>query len=138
MKFRFFDVEAALEYASTDGGYINYALINKKTGEVYYQSDMSGMDEVPEGAWDWDCTVSVPPKKELDLGSRLVFRFVRDVMPGGYDEVRGIFSRRRAYARYKDWLIRHDLLDKWYDYSNAAEEKVLREWCVENGIQLSD
>lgn len=138
MKFKFMDVEAALEYASMGGGYGTAVLLDKASGEIYYQSDFAGIDEIPEEAWDSDDVVQMPPKKELDLGSRLVFRFMSDACPEGYDEVRGIFSRRGAYARYKDWLISHNLLEKWYDYSNAAEAEALREWCADEGIELSD
>ena len=54
-----------------------------------------------------------------------------------YDEVRHIFSRRGAYRRYKDLLVRRGALDLWYDFSNKAEEAGLREWCAENGIELT-
>src|SRR6516162_1779844 len=49
--------------------------------------------------------------------------------PTTYDEVRHIFSRRGAYRRYKDLLVRRGALDLWYDFSNKAEEAALREWC---------
>jgi len=34
-------------------------------------------------------------------------------------------------------LVRRGALDLWYDFSNKAEEAALREWCAENGIDLS-
>jgi len=27
---------------------------------------------------------------------------------------------------------------RWYDFSNKSEEAALREWCAENGIDLSE
>ena len=33
--------------------------------------------------------------------------------------------------------VRRGALERWYDFSNKAEEAALREWCVENGIDLS-
>jgi hypothetical protein len=47
-----------------------------------------------------------------------------------------IFSRRGAYHRYKELLVRRDALERWYDFSNKSEEGALREWCAENGIDL--
>jgi hypothetical protein len=34
-------------------------------------------------------------------------------------------------------LVRRGALERWYDFSNKAEEAVLREWCAENGIDFS-
>ena len=63
--------------------------------------------------------------------------FAREFLPDDYDEVRHIFSRRGAYRRYKDLLVRRAALERWYDFSNKSEEAALREWCAENGIELS-
>jgi len=63
--------------------------------------------------------------------------FAREFLSDDCDEVRHIFSRRGAYRRYKDLLVRRGALDLWYDFSNKAEEAALREWCAENGIDLS-
>jgi hypothetical protein len=54
-----------------------------------------------------------------------------------YDEVRQFFSRRGAYRRYKELLVRRDALERWYDFSNKSEAAALREWCAENRIDLS-
>jgi hypothetical protein len=34
-------------------------------------------------------------------------------------------------------LVRRDALERWYDFSNKSEAAALREWCAENGIDLS-
>jgi hypothetical protein len=47
-------------------------------------------------------------------------------------------SRRGAYRRYKDLLVRRGALERWYGFSNKSEETALREWCAENGIELSE
>jgi len=67
----------------------------------------------------------------------LALDFAREFLPDDYDEVHHIFSGRGAYRRYKDLLVRRGALERWYDFSNKAEEAALREWCVENGIDLS-
>jgi hypothetical protein len=50
--------------------------------------------------------ISIPDKRELNLGKPLVLDFAREFLPVDYDEVRHIFSRRGAYRRYKDLLVR--------------------------------
>ena len=76
--------------------------------------------------------------RELDLGKPLVLDFARGFLADDYDEVRQIFSRRGAYRRYKELLVRRGALERWYDFSNKSEETALREWCAENGIELSE
>ena len=34
-------------------------------------------------------------------------------------------------------LTGRDALERWYDFSNKSEAAALREWCAENGIDLS-
>jgi len=68
---------------------------------------------------------------------KIYWHFAREFLPDDYDEVRHIFSRRGAYRRYKELLVRRDALERWYDFSNKSEAAALREWCAENGIDLS-
>src|SRR5262249_13157430 len=42
-----------------------------------------------------------------------------------------------AYRRYRDLLARRGAHVRWYDFLNKSEEAALREWCLENGIDLS-
>ncbi|MGA8711624.1 MAG: hypothetical protein WB647_01230 [Roseiarcus sp.] len=78
----------------------------------------------------------MPGPRALDLGSRLVMRFAEDVMSDHADEIAAIFSRKGAYGRFKDFLVRVGALNQWYEYEAAATEKALREWCAENGIEV--
>ena len=55
-------------------------------------------------------------------------------MPEDQREVQEIFSRRGAYARFKDLLERRGLLQRWYEYESDAEREALKVWCQENGI----
>ena len=82
--------------------------------------------------------IAIPDKRELDLGKPLVLDFAREFLSDDYDEVRHIFSRRGAYRRFKDLLVRRGALDQWEDFSDKAEEAALREWCVENGIEIME
>jgi len=62
-----------------------------------------------------------------------------EFLPDDYDEVRHIFKAEEVLTRrYKDLLLRAGRPSKrWYDFSNKSEEAALREWCAENGIELS-
>ena len=93
-------------------------------------------EELPEDIDD-EKYISIPHKRELDLGKPLVLDFAVEFLPDDYNEVRDIFSRRGAYRRYKDLLVRRGALDLWYDFSDKAEEAALRQWCAEKGIDLS-
>jgi hypothetical protein len=62
----------------------------------------------------------------------------REFLPNDIDEVRRIFSRKGAYARFKDLLDRRGALDHWYDFEAKVEEKALRMWCDLNSIEVGD
>ena len=104
---------------------------------LYWHSEFGDNDEELPNDIDDEKYISIPDKTELDLGKPLVFDFAREFLPVDYDEVRHIFSRRGAYRRYKDLLVRRGALERWYDFSNKAEKAVLREWCAEDGIDFS-
>ena len=99
---------------------------------------MAGLDEISEEDWESDDSVEIPHKNDLDLGKRLVFDFVRANLPDDYDHVRRIFSRRGAYGRFKDFLESKELLQSWYDFEAEQQTRALRQWCEDNGIELTD
>ena len=137
-KVKFSDIELAFEFVSYGAPSEHTALLDKATGQLHYHSEYGDFDEIPEAIWESDQSISIPHKTDLDLGNRLVFRFIRSVMPDEEERVRRFFSRRGAYARYKDWLESEDLLQQWYDFENAETVKALRQWCTENEIELDD
>ena len=94
-------------------------------------------EELPDDIDD-EKYISIAGRRELDLGKPLVLSFAREFLVDDYDEVGQIFSRRGAYRRYKELLVRRGALEPWYDFSNKAEETALREWCAENGIEPSE
>jgi len=67
---------------------------------------MDDRDEWPDDADDEEKYLRIPHKKELDLGKPLVFDFVEEFLPDQFDNVRRIFKRKGAYARFKDLLQR--------------------------------
>ena len=96
------------------------------------------MDILPDDIDDTEKFLQIPDKRELDLGRPLALDFAREFLPDDFDDVRQFFSRRGAYARFKDLLDQRGALAQWYDFEAKAEEKALREWCDLNSIEVSD
>ena len=131
------DLQLAFEFVSSGGMGQNEAYLDRQSGKIYWHSEFGDNDEVLPDDIDDEKYISIPDKRELDLGKPLVLDFARGFLPEDYDEVRRIFSRSGAYRRYKDLLVRRGALERWYDFSNKAEEVALREWCAQNGVDLS-
>ena len=112
--------------------------LDRESGKIYWRSEFGDSDEELPDDIDDKRYILIPDMRELDLGKPLALYFARKFLPDDHDEVRHIFSRRGAYRRYKDLLVRRGALERWYDFSNKSEETALREWCTENGIELSD
>jgi hypothetical protein len=95
-------------------------------------------DELPDDIEDGEKYVAIPDKRELDLGKPLALDFAPQVLPGDFDEVRRMFSRRGAYAGFKQLLAERRALDQRYDFEQKATERALREWCEFNSIEPAD
>lgn len=139
MPIPFNEIEDAFYFVSSGSYGMNSALVDLKTGRIYYQSEEAGIDEVEGNAEiDWDSIKEIPHKNDLDLGKELVFRFVADKLPDDYEEVRHIFAKRGAYARFKNFLQSKRSLEAWYDFENEQTKAALREWCKDNGLVLDE
>ena len=99
---------------------------------------MGDLDEFPDDSHESDEYIEIPHKNDLGLGKDFVFEFVSQHLPEEFDRVQNIFTRRGAYSRFKDLLERHQLLQNWYEFENIKEEQALRDWCKDNGMELSD
>ena len=137
MAVSFSDLQLAFEFVSSGGTGENEAYLDRQSGKIYWHSEFGDNDEELPDDIDDEKYTAIPDKRELDLGKPLVLDFARGFLPEDYDEVRRIFSRSGAYRRYKDLLVRRGALERWYDFSNKAVEVALREWCAQNGVDLS-
>lgn len=136
MTIKFTDIELAFDFVSSEQPCMNTAVISRSTGKTYFHTEMGdNFEEMPEDMYENDDYVEIPHKNDLDLGQRLVWRFVEREIPGLYNKVQSIFSRRGAYSRYKSFLEQFGLLDKWYDFENSENKRALQEWCKENKIE---
>ena len=137
MPVSFSDLQLAFECVSSGDMGETKAYLDRQSGKIYWHSEFGEDDEELPDDIDEEKYISIPDKRELDLGKPLVLDFAREFLADDYDEVRHLFSRRGAYRRYKELLVRRDALERWYDFSNKSEAAALREWCAENGIDLS-
>ena len=94
-------------------------------------------DELPDDIEDDEKYVAIPDKRELGLGKPLVLDFAREFLSNDFDEVRYIFSKKGAYAKFRALLIRRNVLERWYDFEAKGTEQALREWCELNAIEVA-
>jgi hypothetical protein len=130
------------EFAASGGIGEYQAILCRQTGKIYLRSEVSDfdepIDELPEDVEDDEKYIALPDKRELGLGKPLALDFAREFLPHNFDEVRDIFGRRGAYAKFRALLIRTRTLEQWYDFESKATKRALREWCELNSIAVVD
>ena len=139
MRVKFSEIRDAYDYVSFGGAEEHHAVLCKETGQIYFHSDYldNDEDEWPDDIDDnEEKYIAIPNKRELGLGKRLVFAFVQEFLQRDLDQVQRIFSRKGAYATFKDLLMRRGALDQWYAFETKAEDEELRKWCELNDIEL--
>ena len=138
-RVRFSELLDAFYFVSVDIPYLHEAYIDPATGKIFYVShELDAESESPDDFETSDRYIAVPHKNDFNLGRDLVFSFVDDELPEHFETVAGFFRRKGAYRRFKDFLDRRDLLDKWHAFENRATENELRAWAKEQGIELTD
>jgi hypothetical protein len=131
------ELQRAFEFVSAEGPYEHDAVLCRKTGKLLWLSDVEeDIEAWPDDADDKEKYLPIPNRKELDLGKPLVIEFARQFLPDEFNEVRRMFDKRGAYARFRDLLQRKKALDRWYDFEAKATDAALREWCEINGITI--
>lgn len=135
---KYADLESAFVLHNDGDPYDHVVYISRSTGQTYYRSDMSDIDELPEDVEENDDYVEIPHRYDLDLGKELVWEFVDRQIPGLKNKVQGFFSRRGAYSRYKAFLADLELLDAWHQFEDERTKEALLEWCESVGISIED
>jgi hypothetical protein len=143
MPVSFQELLDAFELVSASAGVSDYeALVCRQTGKIYLRSefeDLAGLeDELPDDIEDEEKYIALPDKRDLDLGKPLVLSFAREYLPDDVDDVRDMFSRKGAYAKFKALLAHRNALDRWYDFETKATEGALREWCDRDSVAIAD
>jgi len=132
------DLLHAYEFASAGGSYDSAAYVCIQTGTIYMtSSEFQVEEEVPADLETSERYLAIPSKVELQLGRNLAIRFTEQEHPASSGSVAEIFRKKGAYARYKQLLERHGLLQRWFEFEAAETEVALRRWCEENNLQVS-
>ena len=126
-----------LAFGWVGGEYGNEAYVCRQTGEIHYYSGFGDNEEpLPEDINDAEKYVALPDKRDLGLGKPLALQFAELSLPDDIERVTRIFSRSGAYASFKDLLEHRALLDQWYEFEGASQERELRKWCEIEGIEI--
>ena len=136
MPIKFSDIEDAFLFVSMGEIYMNSAILCMETGEVFYISDYDDSDELPENIEIPDKYIEIPHKNELNLGKPLVLEFSTMHLPDDLEKVSSFFHNRGAYSKFKDLLDAKGLLARWYEFEEQEQNKALRKWCEDNGINI--
>ena len=138
VEIKFDDIMEAFFFVNAGGLANHTAVLDNSTGEIYWQSEDSEINEIPEGLLDSEDAIEIPRKNELCLGTELVFSFVDSKFPNDYEKVQDIFNNRGAYSRFKDFLESKGLVKDWYAFENESQEKAVRKWCKDSEVKLID
>jgi hypothetical protein len=138
MIISFDDIENAFFFVSMDQQGMHNAYLCKETGQTFYTSEMGDSDKLPEDIDDPEKYIAIPHKNDLELGKSLVIEFTSKYFPEELNRVNSIFRSKGAYSSYKDLLERKGFLDEWYKYENERQRAALKEWCMENNIEIKD
>jgi hypothetical protein len=137
-KVDFKELLTAFEFASMGAAMGCLAFVSLKSGKTIIKSDDWGAsEEIPEDLETSEEYLSLPDKRQLDLGHDLVFSFVEEKLPDEMEVVRDFFRRRGAYPKFKNLLASRGMLQAWYNYEAASTKSALRQWCVDNGLELA-
>ena len=135
---KFSEIVNAVEFVSGGELLDCVAYIDKSTGEVHLYADEYS-DEMPLDRVDVRYCVEVPSKRDLDLGTRLVFAFVDSVLEAAARvKVHEIFRSRGAYRRFRDFLVEIDALERWYVFESDAFRKAVQACVEDHGFELVD
>lgn len=134
------DLRSAYEWVTFAADSGNAAYLCLVTGAIFLTSELDPSLDValPDDLESSDRYIGIPDKRDLELGTTLVFRFVEERMPHRRDEVTAYFTRRGGYARFNALLRSDGMLAHWNAYEEAATDAALRSWCAEHGIKLLD
>ncbi|WP_028294515.1 UPF0158 family protein [Oceanobacter kriegii] len=132
MKVNLEELEYAIDLVSADPSGEAKGYVDTNTGAVYYICD--GIDtEVPDDLGS-DRYLEVPHKEDFDLGTSLVFRFVRAELPDEFDRISGFFSKKGAYSKFNAHLDNIGALERWHQYVDQETREAIKEWCDDNSL----
>jgi hypothetical protein len=136
-------LKEAFDFANVSPDDAFKAYIDRRTGQVYFHPDEEICGEpdppLPEDI-DSEHYVQVADVRAVGLGYRQVaLDFAHQRMADSdIREVLDIFSQKGASARFEAMLAQRRLLDQYRDFRDEVEERALRAWCEDEGLELAD
>ena len=139
MKLKYSEIRMAFDFVSSRDQGDNVAYASRDEGEIYYYSEVLGLDETRGRDVHSSNFEIVPHCDTLNLGRELAFDFIDERLPEQYAAVRDFFADEETAGRLlKDMLESRGLLQDWNDYKAEKVERVLREWCSQKHIDLEE
>ena len=137
IKVKFSEIEEAFDFVSSGSPYTHNAYVSRDTGEIFWESErVESEADLPPDLGEPERYIYVPHRTELDLGKRLVLRFVNRELPDDYPEVEDYFHGDGAHERFRVLLARRGKEDAWDEYEREQTQAALREWGREEGIDF--
>ena len=138
MPAKYEEIEYAYQSANDgDIGEFLTAYVSRKDGRIYIHDESEpSLNQPPEDFEEPERYIEIPDKRDLNLGKYLVFDFVDEEIPEARQAIRGIFSHRGAYSRFRDLLNETGMFEKWKEYEDKRTREALIEWCKENKIEI--
>lgn len=138
MELKLQDVLEALEGVDDDVNYV----FDTKTGEIhyYYDDDFDDFDDPKEAEeeleYGTDRYISLPDRfdiNEYEMMEHFLW-YIKD------DDARHALDRamrgKGAFRRFRDKLSELGLEDQWYEYRQVQYERIARDWCETNDIEV--
>lgn len=137
MKVKLTDVIEALDFSNQDTEY--YYNMNTEEvlmifdGMVNGDDDPEVIEEIKEGFEEY---IPLPGQYEIDEYN-MMEEFI-NVVPEcrAQSKLEDAIQGRGAFRRFKDTVYDLGLEQKWYKYRDEAYEKIAREWCERNKIDI--
>ena len=82
MLVNFADLQLAFEFVSSGGMGENEAYLDRQSGKIFWHSEFGDNEEELPNDIDDEKYISIPDKRELDLGKSLALDFAREFLPG--------------------------------------------------------
>lgn len=140
MKLKLNDVLEALEGASDDTGYV----LDMQTGEihVFFDDDFDDFDdpeeaqeEIEEGS---DRYLALPDSFDINE-YEMMEHFLWTITDEEARHTLDVAMRGKgAFRRFSAKLNALGLEEDWYDYRSKQYERIARDWCEVNNIEIEE
>lgn len=65
---KFNDIQDAFFFVGSASYGMHTAVLDKRTGQMFWRSEMGDLDDISEADIDWEYCIEIPHKNDLKLG----------------------------------------------------------------------